>query len=173
MGEIVIEEMNYKAYLSVLAYSFLLIASLAFTIYGFITHRLSCSVPGMFSSAVFLVCFIASMGNALKVRKLITITHDGIVDNSSVGGVGFISYNDIKEFIIITVNSKEVVAVIPKNIDSFLTKFNMVRRQMIKRNISSNLPPVTIYVDMAKDMAPKDILSLLQKRLSDYSSLYN
>lgn len=172
MEDIVIEEMDYKAYFVMLISTLLLLGSSIFTVYGFITHRRSYSVPGIIGSSVFLVFFIASMGNVLKVRKLITITLDGMIDHSSTGGVGFISYHDIKEFKIITVHNKEAIGVIPKDINTFLTHFNVVKRQIIKRNISLNIPPVTIYVDLAKDMAPQDILTLLQKRLSDFSSLY-
>lgn len=172
MGEIVIEEMNYKAFISVFAYALLFIAFSVITAYGFIVHKLSNWVPGLMFTIVFLGFFVFSLAKALQVKKLITIKIDGIIDDSTNSGVGFISFDDIKEFTIITFYNKEAIAVMPKNIDSFLSKFNVMKRRLMKRNISLNLPPVIINVDMAKDMAPKDILSLLQKRLSDYSSLY-
>lgn len=173
MGEIIIEEMNYKAFLIVFANSLLLIAACTITLYGFTVHRLSYWVPGLILTVVLLLWFIASLSKALQIRKLITITYEGIVDDSSLGGVGFIPYDDIKEFLIITINEKRAIAIIPKNIDKFLLRFNVMKRRLMKRNLGVNLPPVTIFVDMAKDMDPEDILTLLQKRLSDYSSLYS
>ncbi|HWT74463.1 MAG TPA: STM3941 family protein [Mobilitalea sp.] len=173
MGEIVIEENNYKAFITVLAYAILLMGAIAITIYGFLTQRLSNLVPGLISAMVFFIFFIVSLGKALQVKKLLTITRDGIIDHSAVSGVGYISFDEIKEFTIMSVYHKETIAVIPKNTEQFLKKFNVVKRRLMKRNISMNLPPITIHVDMAKDMAPKDILTLLQKRLSDYSSLYD
>lgn len=172
MGEIIIEEMNYKAFLIVLVNSLLLIAACTITMFGFMVHRLSYWVPGLMSTVVFLIWFILSLAKARQIKKLITITYDGIIDDSSPGGVGFISYEDIKEFLIISINDKRAIAVVPKNIDKFLSKFNVMKRRLMKHNLGINLPPVTIYVDMAKDMDPQDILTLLQKRLSDYSSLY-
>jgi hypothetical protein len=109
---------------------------------------------------------------AMKVKKLLTITHEGIVDSSSLGGLGFISFDDIKEFMIVKVYNKKAIAVIPKNVERLITQFSLVKRRLIKRNLSLNLPPILIMVDLAKDMEPEDILSLLNKRLLDYSSLF-
>lgn len=172
MGEIVIEEVNHKAIVMTLANLFLLIASFAILAYGLAGHRLRYSFPGFLATVVFLVCFISSVVKAMKIKSLITIALDGITDNSSIGGVGYISFDDIKEFLIVTIYNREAIAVIPKNIDDFLSKYSGMKRRLIKKNIQQNLPPVAIYVDMAKDMEPEDILSLLEKRLSDYSSLY-
>jgi hypothetical protein len=172
MEDIIIEEINYKAFVLLLADLFLLIAAISITVYGFGEDRVSYWLPGILMDAILLFGFITSIVKAAKVKKLITITTDGIVDNSSIGGVGYISFDDIKEFLVVNVYNKKAIAVIPKNIDSFVSKFNTVKRRQMKRNLNMNLPPVTIVVDLAKDMEPEDILSLLQKRLSDYSSLY-
>jgi hypothetical protein len=173
MGDIVIEEVNYKTFVMLLSYLFLLIASAAMMIHGFQDDRLSYWLPGLVATFVFLAGFIAAVIKAMKVRKLLTITHDGIIDNSSISGVGYISFDDIKEFMIITLYNKKAIAVIPKNVDVFLSKLSVIKRRLVKRNLNQNLPPVAIYVNMAKDMEPEDILTLLQKRLSDYSSLYD
>jgi hypothetical protein len=172
MGEIVIEEINYKAFVLVLASLFLLIAASAIALFGIREDKLRYWLPGMAAAFLFLILFTASVIKAVKVKSLLTITRDGIIDNSSIGGVGFISFDEIKEFIIITLYNKKAIAVIPKNIDSFLSKLSIVKRRLVRRNLNLNLPPVTIHVDLAKDMEPEDILTLLQKRLADYSSLY-
>ena len=172
MEDIVIEEMNYKSFAILLGNLFLLIAAGAAAVYGFGKHRAAYWLPGTMFGCLLLVSFIACIVKAAQVRKLITITMDGIVDQSTNGGVGFISFDDIKEFLVVTIYNKKAIAVIPKNIDSFLSKFNVMRRRQIKRNLKLNLPPVIIFVDLAKDMDPEDILSLLHKRLADYSSLY-
>jgi hypothetical protein len=172
MGEIIIEEINYKAVVMLLANLFILIASVAITIFGFMEHKMRFWLPGIAAVIIFFLGFIGAIIKAMQVKKLITITHDGIIDHSSLSGVGFISFDDIKEFVIITIYNKKSIAVIPKNIDNFISTLNIVKRKLVKRNINMNLPPVTISVTLAKDMEPEDILSLLKKRLSDYSSLY-
>jgi hypothetical protein len=129
-------------------------------------------LPGMIAAAAFLIGLITSIAGAMQVKSLITITRDGIIDNSSISGVGYVSFDDIKEFIIITVSGKKSIAIIPKNVDSFLSNLSVVKRSLAKRNINADLPPVTIPVGLAKDMEAEDILTLLKKRLIDYSSLY-
>lgn len=172
MDEIVIEKINYKAFVIVLASLFFLIAAVAVTIYGFGQDKMRYWLPGIIALIVFLIAFISAVISSLQVKRLLTITRDGIVDNSSITGVGYVSFDEIKEFIIITIYGKKAIAIIPKNVDSFLSTLSVVKRGIAKRNINSNLPPITIPVDLAKDMEPEDILSLLKKRLLDYSSLY-
>ncbi|MDF2538943.1 MAG: hypothetical protein K0S76_1964 [Herbinix sp.] len=172
MEDIIIEEMNYKALALTLANLFMLVASIAVTIFGVIEQRSGYRKLGIFALSLFAIGFFASILQSTKIKRLITITMDGFIDSSSLGGVGFISYDDIKELRIVTINNKEVIAVIPKNMDIFLSKLSLVKRRQVRRNLYLNLPPVAIPVHMAKDMEPEDILSLLQKRLMDYSSLY-
>lgn len=172
MGEIVIEEMNYKAFVIALANVFAFIASIAIAVYGFREDKMRFWLPGLIAAFTFFISSIIAISKAAQVKKLMTITRDGIIDSSTNGGIGFVSFEDIKEFIIINVYNKRAIALIPKNIDVFLSKLSATKRRQVKRNISMDLPPVTIFVDLAKDMEPEDILSLLQKRLSDYSRLY-
>lgn len=172
MGEIIIEETNYKAFALTMAYLFLFLAALAVSIVGGIKNKKGYLLIGISLAVVFLIGFLWALAKASKIKSLLTITMDGIIDNSSIGAVGFISFDDIKEFKIVTLYNNNAIAVIPKNIDIFLSKLSTVKRQHVKRNIHLNLPPVSIMVDTAKDMEPEDILSLLQKRLSDYSRLY-
>jgi hypothetical protein len=154
LGEIIIEKINYKAFVVMLANLFFLIASIAIMILGFKDSKAMYWLPGAAAALAFLVGFIAALINVMQVKRLITITMDGIIDTSSISGAGFISYDDIKEFIIVTVYGKKMIAVIPKNIDVFLLKLSAVKRRLAKRNISLNLPPIMIPVNLAKDMEP-------------------
>jgi hypothetical protein len=172
MEDIIIEETNYKAFALILANLFLLLATIAIAAYGNIKHKPGIHSLGILGVTIFFLGLIASMIKGMQVKKLLTITMDGIVDSSSIGGIGFISFDDIKDIQIVSIYNKKAIAVIPKNMDSFLSKLTMVKRRQVKRNLYLNLPPVAINVEMAKDMEPEDILSLLQKRLLDYSRLY-
>lgn len=172
MEEIVIEKINYKAFVMVLASLFLFIAAVAVTIHGYTKNKTGIWILGSIGAVVLLICFISAIVSAMQVKSLITITRDGVIDNSSISGVGYVAFDDIKDFVIINIYNKKAIAIIPKNIDDFLSKLSIVKRGMAKRNINLNLPPVTIPTNFAKDMEPEDILSLLKKRLTDYSSLY-
>jgi hypothetical protein len=171
MGEIVIEKVNLKAYIMALTNFLLLIVAGVVMLYGFGEHKARYWVPGLLGFFALLISFVLAIINTMQIKKLITITREGVIDNSSISGVGFISFDEIKEFIIVTVNYKKSIAIIPKNVDSFLSKLTVVKRSLARRNINANLPPIMIPADMAKDMDPEDILSLLRKRLLDYSSL--
>ena len=173
MGEIVIEEVNYKAFFVALANTILLVAAFAWMIYGFQVASMGFWLPGVFVSFMLLVAFAGSLMKVLQIKKLLTITHEGIVDYSTIGGIGFISFDDVKDFTIVTIYNKKAIAVIPKNINCFLAKYNPAKRRIINKNMNLSLPPVTIFVDRAKDMEPEDILTLLHKRLADYSRLYS
>ncbi len=172
MGDIVIEEMNYKAFVMGMGSLLLLLASASLTFVGIKQNKSSYWVPGIMATLVFLILFTALAIKSMKVRKLLTITHEGIIDSSSISSIGFISFDEIKEFLIMSIYNKKAIAVIPKNIDSFQSQLSVVKRRLVRRNLNSDLPPVLIMVDAAKDMEPEDILSLLNKRLADYSSLY-
>lgn len=173
MGEIIIEESNYRAFALLLANLFMLVAAIAISIFGMTRGRIMYIIPGLAAAIVFFGGLIYSISKAVKVKKLLTITMEGIIDSSPMGGIGFIPYDDIKEFQIVNLYRNRAIAVIPKNIDTFLSKLSAVKRRQVKRNINIQLPPVTINVELAKDMEPEDILSLLQKRLLDYSRLFD
>jgi hypothetical protein len=119
--DIIIEETNYKAFALTLASFFMLAASIAISIYGTMEHKTGYRRLGTVAIILFAIGFIASIIQATKIKKLITITMDGIIDNSSIGGIGFISYDDIKEFKVVNLFNKKAIAVIPKNMDNFLS----------------------------------------------------
>ena len=172
MGDIVIEETNHRAFAISLANFFMLAAAIAICLYGFVKGNKLYMMIGLLAAAVFLVGFLAAVVQALKEKKLLTITMDGIIDSSSVGGFGFISYGDIKDFEIIHHHNMDTIAIILNNRDEFIAKLSPPKRRMAKRNLYLRQPAIQIHTELAKDMVPKDILTLLQKRLRDYKQLY-
>ncbi|MDF2542569.1 MAG: hypothetical protein K0S47_2287 [Herbinix sp.] len=172
MEDIIIEETNYKTFILLLANVFILIAAVSMWVYGSIHSRVQYWLPGFIASLIFFLGFIYNIIKAHKVKPLLTITMDGIIDNSTPGAFGFISYDDIKEFRIIELYGKKLIGVIPRNMKEFIAKLSSVKRRIAKRNLYMNIPPVTINVELAKDMVLEDIYTLLIKRLADYSSLY-
>jgi hypothetical protein len=119
VGDIIIEEVNYKAFVMVMGSLLLLIASASLAVVGIKQSKSSYWVPGIMAGLVFLILFTVSAINSMKVRKLLTITHEGIIDSSSISGIGFISFDEIKEFIIMSVYNKKAIAVIPKKLTVF------------------------------------------------------
>lgn len=173
MGDIIIEEINYKAFVLVLVNLLLVITASIVTVIGIAQEMARYWLPGILVVFLSVIGFMATALKVMKVKKILIITRDGIIDNSTLSAIGFISFEEIKEFVIVTINNKKAIAVIPKDIESFLIQLNVVKRSLVKRNLNQNLPAVAIQVDKAKDMEPEDILTMLQKRLADFVSMYD
>ena len=173
MGDIIIEETNHRAFAMTLANFFMLVASIAICIYGFMKGNKLYIALSLLAAVVFLVGFVVAIIQALKEKKLLIISIDGVNDCSSVGGAfGFISYKDIKEFVIIRYHKSETIGIILENRKEFMSRLAHPKWKLAKRNLYLKQPAIQIHTELAKDMEPEDILTLLQKRLRDYKRLY-
>lgn len=172
MGDIIIEESNYRALALLLGDIFMMIASISIVIYGNIHKLLFIKYCGIVAMVIFFGAFLYIIPKVAKAKKLLTITRDGIIDSSSLGGYGYIAFDDIKEFKILSLYRTRIIAVIPKDEKELLAKLSPMKRLQLKKNVELNSLVIPIPVDLAKDMEPEDILSLLQKRLYDYNRLY-
>lgn len=172
MGDIVIEEANNRAFALSLASFFMLVASISILVFGTVRGNNRYIIVGLLAAIVFLVCFLASIMQAVKEKVLLTITLDGFIDSPTVGGLGFISYDDISNFEIVSQYNAETIAVILKDRDRFIAKLPPVKRRKIKSNLYLKQPLIIIHTELAKDMETMDIFTLLQKRLKDYQRLY-
>jgi len=172
VGDIIIEETNYRAFVITMANVFMLIASIAVMIYGIAKGKKPCIIVGILTTVIFFIGCIAAILKASNKKIFLTITVDGILDSSSKGGYGFIPYKDIKDFEIINYYGTETIAVILKNPEDFISKLPLSKKRQAKRNLSLKLPAVILHTDLVKDMIPQNILTLLAKRLRDYNRLY-
>lgn len=173
MGDIIIEETNHRPFAMSLANFFMLVASIAICVYGFMKENNLYVTVGILAAVVFTVGFVAAIMQSIKEKKLLIISMDGINDCSSIGGgFGFISYKDIKEFVIIRHYNTETIGIILENRKEFMSKLAHPKWKLAKRNLYLKQPAIQIHTELAKDMEPEDILTLLQKRLRDYKRLY-
>lgn len=171
MGDIIIEETNHRVFVILLANSFMLVASLAICVFGFKKENKLYIIAGLLAAVIFAVGFIIAITQALKEKKLLIISVDGINDCSG-GGFGFISFKDIKSFEIIRHYNTESIGIILENRKDFISKLAHQKWKLAKRNLYLKQPAIQIHIERAKDMDPEDILTLLQKRLRDYKRLY-
>lgn len=173
MGDIIIEETNHRAFAMTLANFFMLVASIAICIYGFIKGNKLYMIAGLLAAVVFVVGFVLSIARTLKEKKLLIISIDGINDCSSIGGgFGFISYRDIMNFEIIRHYNTETIGIILEDRKKIMSKLAHPKWKLAKTNLYLKQPAIQIHTELAKDMEPEDILTLLQKRLRDYKRLY-
>lgn len=171
MQDIVIEEKNYKAIIKSFINMAIFVTAIVLVIYGF-EHGIAVYwLPGMIMAIIISFFLIDSLLKAVKEKRLLTITRDGIIDNSKQSSLGFISFDDIREFKIVTIHNKKAIAIIPKNIASFTARYKPAKQKNSKRNTGKEAYPVAIFVNRAKDIAAEDILTLLQKRHADIVSL--
>lgn len=173
MEEIVIEKKKRKDMLKAAGGSLLVLASVALFSYGFRQKVTICWTVGIFAILFFGVYFLILLSRTLESTPLLTITFDGITDCSSKSSVGFISFQDIEEFSIISLYGKKVIGIIPKDEKEFINKLSPVKQVIAKSNVNMYFPPYSIRADRAKDMSLEDIFTLLKKRLDDYSCLYD
>lgn len=173
MEKIVIEERQSKAILMAIAALILLIVSMVLWINGMREKRILYWVPGFIATISFGIYFLVLLTRTLERKPLLTITFDGIIDSSSAGSVGYIAFQDIECFNIISLYGKKVIGVIPKDEEAFIDKLSPVKQGIARSNQNIKCPPFSIRVDRAKDMSLEDIFTLLKKRLDDYSCLYD
>lgn len=173
MEDIVIEELSARAYKIVLSGVIMLIASIILGVFGKHEHRGFLIVIGVIGIVFFGISSIVALWRASKNKPLLTITMDGIIDTSSVSGVGFIRYEEINSIDIVNIFGQRVIGVTPKNVNSYVKSLPKSKQRAAKMNVKMNYPPISIRVDTAKDMSIEDIYSMLLKRWNDYRSLFN
>ncbi|WFR57656.1 hypothetical protein QA584_00840 [Anaerocolumna sp. AGMB13025] len=173
MEKIVIEERQSKTIKLMSIGLLLLILSVIIWIIGMRERKTLLWITGLLSMIISGIGFLIYLGRALQRKPLLTITFDGIIDSSDRSSIGYIPFQDIEKFCIINNMGQRVIGVIPKDEPLFLDKLSPIKQKIAKCNIDNQHPPLTIHVEKAKDMSLEDIFTLLNKRLNDYSSLYD
>jgi hypothetical protein len=173
MEDIIIEEKKMKAMLMAAAGLLMFVASILLWIIGMNEKIMLYCIFGVILSIVFGIGFLILLSLTFESKPLLTITIDGIIDNSSAGSSVNIGFQDIERFCIVSLYGKNVIGVIPKDEKTFIDKLSTVKQMTAKSKVSKNCPPFFIRVERAKDMSLEDIFTLLKKRLDDYSCLYD
>lgn len=173
MEKIVIEERQSIAIKIAFIAFVMLIASITVWGFGIKDNKILLWILGFLATIILSISFIVFLGRAIQRKPLLTITFDGIIDSSSSNSVGYIAFQDIEGFCVVNIYGKKVIGVIPKDEEAFIDKLSPIRQGVARSNVKLKYPPFSIWVDRAKDMSLEDILTLLKKRLHDYSCLYD
>lgn len=173
MEKIVIEKRQTKVF-RILMLSFLLMTiSITLWIIGLKERKALLSMIGLLQSVIFSISFLIYLTKILQKKPLITITFDGIIDSTSDNSVGYIPFGDIENFLIVNKPNVKVIGIVPKNEEIFIRKLSPIKQEIARTNVAKQMPPLSLYLDNAKDMSLEDIYTLLKKRLKDYSCLYD
>lgn len=171
--KIVIEKKQPRVFRILMLSFLLMILSITLWIMGLKERKALLSVIGLLQSILFSISFFIYLTRILQKKPLITITFDGIIDSSSDNSVGYIPFGDIDKFLIINKPNLKVIGIVPKNEEVFICKLSPIKQEIARTNVAKQMPPLSLYLDNAKDMSLEDIYTLLKKRLKDYSCLYD
>lgn len=171
MEKIIIEEKQTKAVRRFMRSFALLFLSVTLWVAGFREKFILLGFAGVIMTFIFGIRCIINLLKASQKKPLITITFDGIIDSSTKNSIGFLAYQDIEEFCI--VSEDEAIGIIPRVEEEFIRKLSPIKQQTALDNKNYEKPVFLLHVGNAKDMSLEDILSLLKKRLKDYRSLYD
>lgn len=173
MENIVIEEKQSKILRLNLIGMLMTVLCIIILVMGITWNQFFYGLIGVVGVIFFGICTIYSFGRTFKPKALMTITVDGIEDSSTAGSPGFISFGEIKSFEIVNIFGQRMIGVNPKEVERFVQKLPPIKQKSARSNLRMKLPPVALRVDTARDMSIEDIMTLLEKRLSDYSRLYS
>lgn len=173
MEDIIIEERQSKIIRRNLLGLMMVVLSTILLLAGVKTKTFFCSLLGGVGIFFWGICTLYSFSRTVKPKALLTITVEGILDSSTAGSPGFISFGDIKSFEIVNVFGQKMIGVNLKRIEQFSEKLPQIKQRSAQSNLKMKLPPITIRVDTARDISIEDILTLLEKRHLDYNRLYD
>lgn len=173
MEKIVIEAKQLRAALMSAFGLFMLLVSLMLCIFSMKEGSSFITFISFIFILFFGVFFLVLLCKQLEAKPLLTITFDGIIDNSTVNPFGYIAYQDIEKFCIISLSGKKVIGAELKDTQVFIDKLPSTKQGTARSNLNMQCPPITIRTDRAKDITTEDIYTLLKKRLDDNNSLYD
>lgn len=172
MREIVIEEQKSLLMKRILVAVLMVAASVAVLILGFVDEVLVMKLVGIAAIVYFALCLAVLIKRTLKLKPLLTITEESIIDSSAALSLGEVPFSEIERFEIINLYGQKSIGIVPMDAERFIERLSRAQKKNAKLCMERGYPPVSLRVDTAKDMTIEDIFSLLQKRLADYKSLY-
>ena len=107
--------------------------------------------------AVFLICGFAGLqllGRVLRPRPVLVIDEQGLMDRSSIAGVGLIPWADIASVRVVDYQTQKILAIEMKDPQKYLDRANPLRRQAMRLNRSLAGTPfiVPLATVMASDV---------------------
>lgn len=101
-------------------------------------------ISGYISVIFFGLVSIIILVKFFDYRFGLIINQDGIIDNTNVGSVGLVKWNDITEIKSIRVASSDFLLVYITNPQDYLQKANKLKRILLNKNLNSFGTPITL-----------------------------
>lgn len=113
----------------------------------------------------FTCCCFFIIKRALSKKDILTVTADGITDNSSALAFGFILWSDMERIYLDSVMRNTFIEVQLKNEEAYISRFHGIRKWMMLANRRMGHQAVCITLN-SSGVSPQKLLVKLQDRLS-------
>ena len=124
-------------------------------------------IAGIFAILFFGAGLIISVKEFFVPKFNITITKEGIIDNSSYASVGMIFWKDIKEIDIFKTFNQKFIIIIVKNPNDYIERqTNLTKRKLAIRNYKAYKSPILISSDTLK-IKFDELYKLLQNEFDE------
>lgn len=93
---------------------------------------------------------IANLIKIFDLREGLSISDEGIYDNSSIAALGFIPWEDVMSINVLKINNAALISVRAKNPEKYMKRTNIFTSFIIKGNLKMSGTPITISVNNLK-----------------------
>ncbi len=116
-----------------------------------------------FSILLYTFCNIFIIKKALSGKPLLTVTSDGILENSTVLSFGFIPWCDIEYIYLDSMMNNVFIEVLLKNQEAYIEKLSGVKKWLARWNLKLGHQPISISLSPS-GVSPQDLIGELQRR---------
>lgn len=101
-------------------------------------------VIAAFAVIFFAACCMYAMFRLVKPRPAVVIDQNGIEDNATAFGVGFLAWHEIAEMREFTSKGQTFLGIVPKDLDALLARQPRWKRAAIRFSLLTGGAPVNI-----------------------------
>lgn len=113
----------------------------------------------------FACCSFFIIKRALSGKNILTVTADGITDNSSALAFGFIPWSDMERIYLDSFMKNKFIEIQVKNEEAYISRFRGIRKWVVLANRRMGHQAVCITLN-SSGVSPQKLLVKLQERLS-------
>jgi len=92
----------------------------------------------------FAACGLYAAYRLAIRRPAVEIDSKGITDAASAVGAGRLSWDEVDHIVLYKYSGQSMLGVVPRNLDNFLNRQRVVRRVLMKLNLTLGCAPINI-----------------------------
>lgn len=116
-------------------------------------------VGGYGGIAFFGLCLPFCLYRLIRPKPMIVVSRDGLFDNASAIGAGWLRWHEIAEIKILSFMSQRFLGIVPVNLESVLARTSFWRRLFLRMNRQLVHAPINI----PESVLPMSVDELLEK----------